>query len=51
MFSSVLDLEIDAQALEERAKDMERIIAKIVEMEQMQVQTDMGTDEDLRYIG
>jgi uncharacterized protein (TIGR00162 family) len=51
VFSSVLDLEIDAQALEERAKEMERIIAKIVEMEQMQVQTDMGTDDDLRYIG
>lgn len=51
VISSILDLEIDAQALENRAKDMERIIAKIVEMEQMQVQAEMGTDDDLRYIG
>ena len=51
VFSSVLDIQINAQPLEERAKEMERIIAKIVEMEQMQVQTEIGTEEDLRYIG
>ncbi|MCL7412848.1 MAG: proteasome assembly chaperone family protein [ANME-2 cluster archaeon] len=51
VISSVLDLKIDVQALENRAKDMERIIAKIVEMEQMQVQAEMGSDDDLRYIG
>jgi len=51
VLSKILDLEIDTQALQDRAKDMERIIAKIVEMEQMQMQHDVGTDEDLRYIG
>jgi uncharacterized protein (TIGR00162 family) len=47
----ILDLHVDTQALEERAKDMERIIAKIMEMEQMQMQHEVGIDEDLRYIG
>jgi len=47
----ILDLEIDTQALEDRAKEMEKIIAKIVEIEQMQMQHEIGTDEDLRYIG
>lgn len=47
----ILDLEIDTKALEDRAKEMEKIIAKIVEIEQMQMQHEIGTDEDLRYIG
>jgi hypothetical protein len=47
----ILDLKIDTQALEDRAKEMEKIIAKIVEIEQMQMQHEIGTDEDLRYIG
>ncbi|MFV9629584.1 MAG: proteasome assembly chaperone family protein [Methanosarcinales archaeon] len=47
----ILDLEIDTQALEDRAKEMEKIIAKIVEIEQMQMQHEVGADEDLRYIG
>ncbi|KAF5425159.1 MAG: proteasome assembly chaperone family protein [Candidatus Methanomarinus sp.] len=47
----ILDLEIDTQALEDRAKEMEKIIAKIVEIEQMQMQHEIGADEDLRYIG
>lgn len=51
VLSDILDIEMDTQALEERAKDMERILAKILEMEQMQVQRELGTDEDLRYIG
>lgn len=47
----ILDLEIDTKALEDRAKEMEKIIAKIVEIEQMQMQHEIGADEDLRYIG
>ncbi|MEA3293388.1 MAG: proteasome assembly chaperone family protein [Euryarchaeota archaeon] len=47
----ILNLEIDTQALEDRAKEMEKIIAKIVEIEQMQMQHEIGADEDLRYIG
>jgi len=49
-------VEIDAGPLEERAKEMEKIVARLKEYEQQQQQTQMipeiGTgDEDLRYIG
>lgn len=44
-------MQVDTQSLEERAKDMERIMAKILEMEQMQGPREIGADEDLRYIG
>lgn len=48
---NILNITIDAHALEERAKDMERIMAKIIEMEQMQIPREVGPEEDLRYIG
>ncbi len=51
VLSSILDIQIDTQNLEDRAKDMERIMAKILEMEQMQGQREISVDEDLRYIG
>ena len=48
---TILGIDIDTQALEERAKEMERIMAKIVEMEQMQMPREFAADDDLRYIG
>ncbi len=51
VLSSILDMQVDTQNLEDRAKDMERIMAKILEMEQMQGPREIGVDEDLRYIG
>lgn len=52
----LFNVEIDAGPLEERAKEMEKIVARLKEYEQQQQQTQMipeiGTgDEDLRYIG
>jgi len=47
----ILEIEMDTQALEERAKEMERIMAKIIEIEQMQKPREIGPDDDLRYIG
>jgi len=46
---NVLGIEVDMQALEERASEMEKIVAKLREMEQGQ--TPSSSDEDLRYIG
>ncbi|MCX9086617.1 MAG: PAC2 family protein, partial [Candidatus Methanoperedens sp.] len=45
----VLEIEVDMAALEERASEMEKIVAKLREMEQGQMPA--STDEDLRYIG
>lgn len=45
----ILEIDVDMQALEERASEMEKIVAKLREMEQGQTTT--STDEDLRYIG
>ncbi|MDY6930893.1 MAG: proteasome assembly chaperone family protein [Halobacteriota archaeon] len=50
VISKALDIEIDMQALEERAKDMEKIVAKIREMEMMQTPKDLMGKEDLGYI-
>ncbi|MDY6964939.1 MAG: proteasome assembly chaperone family protein [Halobacteriota archaeon] len=50
VLSNALDFEIDMQALAERAKEMERIVAKIREMEAMQMPKDMLAKEDLGYI-
>ncbi|CAD7773586.1 PAC2 family protein [Candidatus Methanoperedenaceae archaeon GB37] len=44
-----LDLEVDMKALDERAREMEKIVAKLREMEQGV--TPVTSDEDLRYIG
>jgi uncharacterized protein (TIGR00162 family) len=48
---NILSIKMDTHALEERAKEMERIMAKIMEMEQLQMPRDYSADEDLRYIG
>lgn len=45
----LLDIKVDMHALEERASEMEKIVAKLREMEQGQMS--VPTDEDLRYIG
>jgi hypothetical protein len=49
VLSKALGIEVSMKALEERAKEMERIIAKIKEMEQMQLPK-IVSEEDLRYI-
>ncbi|MDO9097498.1 MAG: PAC2 family protein, partial [Candidatus Methanoperedens sp.] len=45
----ILEIDVDMAALEERAAEMEKIVAKLREMEQGQMPG--STDEDLRYIG
>ncbi len=51
VLSSALKIEVGMQALEERAKEMEKIIGKLQEMEKAQAPYECGGDEDLRYIG
>jgi len=46
-----LNIEVGMQALEERAKEMEKIIGKLQEMERASAPYECGGDEDLRYIG
>jgi hypothetical protein len=46
-----LDLVVDMQALEDRAKEMEKIVAKLQEMEKAQIPYDGTAEDDLRYIG
>jgi uncharacterized protein (TIGR00162 family) len=46
-----LSIEVGMQALEDRAKDMERIVGKLQEMERSQMPHEGGGEEDLRYIG
>lgn len=45
----ILEIEVDMQALEERASEMEKIVAKLREMEEGK--TPVSSEEDLRYIG
>lgn len=45
----VLDIEVDMHALSERASEMEKIVAKLREMEEGK--TPVSSEEDLRYIG
>ncbi|MHC1585357.1 MAG: proteasome assembly chaperone family protein [Candidatus Syntropharchaeia archaeon] len=47
VLSKALGIEIDMQALKDRAKEMEKIVAKLKEMERTQR---MGIEEDLEYI-
>jgi proteasome assembly chaperone (PAC2) family protein len=47
----ILGIEVNVQALEERATEMEKIIGKLQEMERAQAPYEAGGDEDLRYIG
>lgn len=49
VLSKILDIEVDMHALEERASEMEKIVAKLKEMEEGK--TPVSSDEDLRYIG
>ena len=51
ILSGILGVNVGMQALEERAKEMEKIIGKLQEMERAQTPYEMGGDEDLRYIG
>jgi len=51
VLSKVLKIDVGMQALEERAKEMEKIIGKLQEMEKAQAPYECGGDEDLRYIG
>lgn len=46
-----LNIEVGMQALEDRAKEMEKIVGKLQEMEKAQTPYECGGDEDLRYIG
>ncbi|OYT35253.1 proteasome assembly chaperone family protein [Archaeoglobales archaeon ex4484_92] len=48
ILSKILNLEISVEALEERAKEMEKIITQIKEMQEMSLQQ-WKSDEDLRY--
>ena len=48
VLSKMLNLEVSVEALEERAREMEKIIAQIKEMQEMAVQQ-WKSDEDLRY--
>jgi uncharacterized protein (TIGR00162 family) len=46
-----LNIVVGMQALQERAKEMEKIVGKLQEMEKAQMPYECGGDEDLRYIG
>lgn len=49
---NIFEIEIDVGALEERAKDMEKIVANLMEKEQQQLIKEVSSsDDDLRYIG
>jgi uncharacterized protein (TIGR00162 family) len=48
VLQDVLEFEVDFDALEDRAEEMEEVVRKIQEMEQS---APAATDEDLRYIG
>jgi uncharacterized protein (TIGR00162 family) len=49
VLSKILEIEVDMQALADRASEMEKIVAKLREMEEGK--TPVTSDEDLRYIG
>jgi uncharacterized protein (TIGR00162 family) len=51
VLSKALKIDVGMQALEERAKEMEKIVGKLQEMEKAQAPYECGGDEDLRYIG
>lgn len=53
ILSKLLNIEVDVSELEERAKDMEKVVANLVEAKQQQagVLRDTTVEEDLRYIG
>ncbi|WP_445474847.1 proteasome assembly chaperone family protein [Methanococcoides methylutens] len=53
ILSKLLNIEVEVSELEERAKDMEKIVANLMEAKQQQqgVLRDTPIEEDLRYIG
>jgi uncharacterized protein (TIGR00162 family) len=51
VLSQALKIDVDMQALQDRAKEMEKIVGKLQEMEKAQMPYECGGDEDLRYIG
>jgi len=51
ILTKILGIEVSMQALEERAKEMEKIVGKLQEMERAQAPYECGGEEDLRYIG
>ncbi|MDG6244465.1 MAG: proteasome assembly chaperone family protein [Methanolobus sp.] len=55
VISKIFDIDIDVGPLEERAKEMEKIVARLKEVEQQQQgsmhDTNTAKDDDLRYIG
>ncbi|RLG22956.1 proteasome assembly chaperone family protein, partial [Methanosarcinales archaeon] len=50
VLSQALGIEVDMQALEEHAAEMEKVVAKLQEMQQM-YESMSSANEDLRYIG
>lgn len=50
ILQELFDFEVGTESLDERAEEMEEVMQKIQEFE-AQAQLDVGTDEDLRYIG
>jgi len=52
VLTKLLGIEMDMGALDERAKEMEGIVAKVREMERAQIPPEFKpSDEELRYIG
>jgi len=51
ILKNALNIEVEDHALEERAKEMEKLMEKLKGMHQFQSQQDTQTDDDLRYIG
>ncbi len=47
---TALKVEVGMEALQERGKEMEKIVGKLQEMEKAQFPYECGGDEDLRYI-
>jgi proteasome assembly chaperone (PAC2) family protein len=50
VLADYVGFELDYGDLEDRAEEMEEVVGKIQEMEQ-QAAMDVGSDDDLRYIG
>ncbi len=51
VLQELLDFEIDLTQLEDRADEMEDVVAQMQELENQTQTQNMPTDEDLRYIG
>jgi hypothetical protein len=51
LLTKILDMDVDTKALEERAKEIENLVAKLKDAERTEIPKEMRKDEDLRYIG